>query len=92
MAIDQHDDKKIYCKMLGHHLTFAYCRQGASAQPCQKIFDCWFQMFDVEKFMTEHFTQEQLKSFLAPPKSKTTSLIELIRQAQDNAKTTNPEQ
>jgi len=90
MAIDQHDNEKIYCRMLGHHLTFAYCRQGASAQPCRKIFDCWFEMLDVEQFMREHFTEEQLKSLLAPPKPKTTSLIELIQQAQKNAKTNEP--
>ena len=71
---------------MGHHLTFAYCRKPASAQPCQKIFDCWFKTFDAEQFMKEHFTDEQIKAFLVPPKPKITSLIELIQQAKENAK------
>jgi len=86
MSIDQHDNKKIYCRMMGHHLNFAYCRKTASAQPCRKIFDCWFETFDIEQFMQKHFTDEQIKTILAPPKAKVTSLIELIQQAQENAK------
>ncbi|MCK4999343.1 MAG: hypothetical protein KAS23_07405 [Anaerohalosphaera sp.] len=86
MAIDQHDDKKMYCRMLGHHITFDYCRKGANSQPCRKIFDCWFKTFDVEQFVTDHFTEEQIKAILTPPKPKMTSLIELIQKAQQNAK------
>ena len=86
MTIDQHDNRKIYCRMMGHRLTFAYCRKPASAQPCRKIFDCWFKTFDIEQFMQEDYTDEQIKAILAPPKAKVTSLIELIQQAQENAK------
>jgi hypothetical protein len=86
MSIDQHDSKKIYCRKMGHQLTFSYCRKPASAQPCRKIFDCWFKTFDVAQFMQEHFTEEQIKATLAPPKAKVNSLIELIQQAQENAK------
>ena len=87
MAIDKHDEKKKYCRMLGHHLTFEYCRKGADAkQPCRKIFDCWFEEFDIEAFAKDHFTDEQIKAILNPPKPKMASLIELIQQAQQNAK------
>jgi hypothetical protein len=78
--------------MLGHEIKFAYCRQGASAQPCRKIFDCWFETFDIKQFMREQFTDEQIKAILAPPKPKTTSLIELIQQAQKNTKANKPEE
>ena len=72
--------------MLGHHLTFAYCRQTASGQPCRKIFDCWFEKLDIGQFIKENFTEEQIKTLLAPPKDKMVSLVELIQQAQKNAK------
>ena len=85
MIIDGHDDKKKYCRMLGHEIAFSYCRQTASAQPCRKIFDCWFDTFDIERFMKEHFSAEELKAILAPPKDKMASLVELIQQAQKNA-------
>jgi len=86
MTIEQHDNKKIYCRMLGHHLTFAYCRQTASEQPCRKMFDCWFEKLDIEQFIKENFTKKQIKALLAPPKTKMVSLVELIQQAQKNAK------
>lgn len=91
MSIEQHDDKKIYCRMLGHHVTFAYCRAGLSSLPCRKIFDCWFQTFDIKKFMKENFTDSEIQAILAPPKDKMTSIIELIQKAQKNNKTTEQE-
>ncbi len=90
MSIDGHDDKKKYCRMLGHEIGFSYCRQGASGQACRKIFDCWFESFDIERFMKEHFSAEELKAVLAGPKPKMTSLVELLQQAQKNAKANKP--
>ena len=76
--------------MLGHHLTFAYCRKTASAQPCRKIFDCWFGKLDIKQFIKENFTKEQIKALLAQPKTKMVSLVELIQQAQKNTKANKP--
>ena len=86
MAIDQHDNEKMYCRMLGHHITFSYCRAPGSKRPCRKIFDCWYNTFDITQFMQEHFSDEEIKAILAPPKDKMVSLIELIEQAKANAK------
>ncbi|MBN1126682.1 MAG: hypothetical protein JXA82_16885 [Sedimentisphaerales bacterium] len=86
MSIDQHDDKTIYCRMLGHEVPFSYCRQGASGQPCRKIIDCWFQTIDIKTFMQTHFTEQQIQAILAPPKPKMTSLIELIQKARNHEK------
>jgi len=72
--------------MLGHHLTFAYCRKTATELPCRKIFDCWFEKLDIEQLIKGNFTKEQIKVLIAPPKTKMVSLVELIQQAQKNAK------
>lgn len=72
----------IYCRMLGHQVPFSYCRKGASSLPCRKIFDCWHQIFDIEQFMKDHYTQEQINSILSPPKPKVMTLIEMIQKAQ----------
>jgi hypothetical protein len=85
MGIEEHDGRKIRCRMLGHELTFGYCRQPGRDLPCAKIFDCWFETFNVEDFMREHYPKEQIQQILAPPKPKMTSLLELIQQAQKNA-------
>lgn len=81
MNIDKYDNEKIYCRMLGHHLTFEYCRKTAQGSPCRKIFDCWYTKFDIQKFMAEHYTEDEIKNILAPSKPKMTSLIEMIQQA-----------
>ena len=91
MNIEDHDNTMIYCRMLGHEVLFFYCRHGVMSQPCRKILDCWFHTFDIEQFIREHFTEDQIKAFLAPPKPKVTTLIELIQQAQESAKKPNSE-
>lgn len=86
MSIEIHDDKVMYCRMLGHEVPFKYCRTGATGQVCRRIFDCWFQTFDVASFMRAHYTDAEIQSILAPPKPKMATLAELIRQAQNNPK------
>lgn len=81
MGLQEHDNRVIYCRMLGHQVPFSYCRQGASGQPCRRIFDCWFQTFDIETFIQAHFTQSHIEAFLTPAKPKLTTLLELIQQA-----------
>lgn len=86
MSIEEHDDKMMHCRMLGHEVPFKYCRTGATGQACRKVFDCWFQTFDVEGFMKAHYTAEEIQAFLTPPKPKLMTLAELIQQAKNNAK------
>lgn len=94
MAIDEHDNCSIRCRMLGHEIEFRYCRQGSRVDgqdsPCRKIFDCWFERFDVEEFIREHYGQEMIDTILQPPKPKMASILELIEQARKNAPPTQP--
>ena len=71
--------------MLGHEVTFSYCRRPARDLPCRKVLDCWWQAFDVEDFLRRHFSQEQLAGILAPPPPKVATLVELIEQARRRA-------
>ncbi len=82
---DQHDSIEDYCRMLGHHLSFGYCRTMANGTPCFKILDCWFENFDVKSFIEEHYEPEEIKAFLTPPKPKMASLVELIQKAKEGA-------
>lgn len=85
MSIDIHDERRIRCRMLGHEVDFVYCRQTTGASPCRKILDCWFETFDVEDFMGQHYSPEQIRRLLEPPKPKITSIVELIQQAQKSS-------
>jgi hypothetical protein len=80
--ITQHDQRELYCRRLGHHLKFWYCRQAQEGLPCRGIVGCWGEQFDVGAFLNEHFSEEQLQSVFVPPKPKMMTLVELIQQAQ----------
>ena len=84
MSIDEHDKRVIRCRMLGHEVSFGYCRSPGNALPCRKICDCWFETFDVEEFLKGHFSEEQIQQILAAPKPKLMSIVDLIRQAKQN--------
>jgi hypothetical protein len=85
--ITAHDDQKRYCPMLGHEIRFTYCRAPASDLPCRKIFNCWFRTFDVETFVRNHFTQEEIDKILTPSRDKTLTIIDLIEKARKANKT-----
>lgn len=70
--------------MLGHHVSFAYCRVQTDGRPCRRILDCWFEKFDIRSFVSEHFTAEQIEALLAPPPPKMATLLELIERARKN--------
>jgi hypothetical protein len=73
------------CPRLGGAVTFKYCRiSGDQDLPCWKIFDCWWEYFDIMDYLRQNMPG---KSFLrlvqTKPKSKISSLVELIEQAKN---------
>jgi hypothetical protein len=84
--ITENDARKNYCPMLGHELTFSYCRSPGDTVPCRKIIQCWWEMFDVEAYMAEHFNQETIKTINQPAKDKMATLYDLIQQAKNRQK------
>lgn len=88
--ITANDQRKRRCPMLGHELTFAYCRAPGRQLPCSKIFDCWWEAFDVQAFIREHYTEQQIAEIMAPRPEKVSSLLDLIRQARERARPKDP--
>jgi hypothetical protein len=84
--IAQHDERERYCPMLGHEIRFGYCRAPGRDIPCRKIFDCWWERFDIRSFIREHFTEEAIGRILAPPRAKAETIFDLIAQAREQAK------
>lgn len=39
----EHDREETYCRRLGHHLSFAYCRRAEGGQVCPRVLDCWYE-------------------------------------------------
>ncbi len=86
MMITQYDEKEGYCKMLGHFLTFDYCRSVSNGLPCSKVLDCWFQDFPIQAFIDQNYTTEEQQKIFAPQKPKILSLSEILEQAQKRLK------
>ena len=84
--ITMHDNREGYCRMLGHHLKFTYCRLCQDGLPCFKILDCWFEQLDIREFVESQYTEAEIARFLTPPKPKITTLMSLIEKAQKRAR------
>ncbi|MBN2189461.1 MAG: hypothetical protein JW699_08395 [Chitinispirillaceae bacterium] len=79
--LTEHDSLTRRCPMLGHEVPFSYCRQPGQEVPCRKVFDCWWETFDIKKFIEENYSKETRAAITQPPKPKMLSLLEIIEQA-----------
>jgi len=79
--VTSQDARKRRCPMLGHDVSFSYCRAPGRELPCGKIFDCWWETFDVESFVRAHFSEADIRKILAPRQDKASSLVDLIDKA-----------
>jgi hypothetical protein len=71
--IEDFDSEKIYCRKLGHHVSFKYCRGENEGLPCARILDCWFERLPIEDFIRTNYTEEECARIFAPQKYKTES-------------------
>jgi hypothetical protein len=71
------------CPRLGGPVSFHYCKTCESQQQaCWKIIDCWWEVFDVVRYLQDTLPPEQFNCLVAKkPKSKVTSLIDNIEHA-----------
>ncbi len=80
--IEKHDKEEGYCRMLGHFLTFEYCRSTNKGLPCSRVLDCWFEIFPIQDFINRNYSDEEQKNIFEAPKSKVLTLTEILEQAQ----------
>lgn len=83
---DKYDKQEGYCKMLGHFLTFDYCRSMNKGLPCSKVLDCWFQNFPVQEYINKNYSSHEQTKIFEAPKSKILTLTEILEQAQQRLK------
>jgi len=81
MTNKDYDEQEIYCRKLGHHLHFKYCREENISLPCSKIRECWFSRIDINQFIYENFSDEEVKSIERPAVPKISSIVDLIARA-----------
>ncbi len=74
------------CPRLGGPVDFKYCLACESGHPCFKAVDCWWETFDIVRYLQDHLPEEQFnRLFGARPKPKIASLVELAAQAKKDA-------
>jgi hypothetical protein len=54
---------------------------GDDGQPCFKVVDCWWETFDIVRYLQDHLTETQFTRLMqARPRPKIASLVELVEQ------------
>lgn len=77
---EQYDEKKGYCRMLGHTQAFRYCRTMNEGLPCHNVLNCWYERIGVESFIAENYSKEQQQAIFEPPKTKMARLSEILNK------------
>ncbi len=71
---------------MGGDVNFMYCRSENNMFPCGWIIGCWQERMDINKFLKDHYSNEELDLIFAPPRPKVESLVNLIEQAKKRKK------
>jgi hypothetical protein len=67
--------------MLGGEISFKYCETcGDNNLPCRKITDCWQETFDIERYLKDALTKEELDAVIS---SKNYSKISTVIAASE---------
>ncbi|HSB06885.1 MAG TPA: hypothetical protein VLK23_17045 [Thermodesulfobacteriota bacterium] len=80
--IEEYDALIIYCPQLGNEIPFGYCRTVNEDLPCRKIRVCWEFRIEISKFLSEHYSFDQIGRAFAPPtKTRLETILELVENA-----------
>lgn len=82
LQIEKYDQEEIYCRKLGHHLKFKYCRRENQQLPCSMIKKCWQSRIHVDKFLMNSFTKAEITYLDELPVSKMNSIIAIVKDLQ----------
>jgi len=71
------------CPRLGGPVPFKYCMSAdEETQPCFKVVDCWWETFDIVRYLEDNLPEDQFNGLMAKrPRPKIASLVELIEKA-----------
>ena len=81
LMIKTHDNNTIRCPRVGGEVNFLFCRTENNMLPCRWIVGCWQKRIDINTFINEHYSEEELNQIFRPPKPKIESLLSLVEKA-----------
>ncbi len=81
MGIEEHDEKQLWrCPQLGGEVPFKHCRKANSGTPCPKFVECWHKKVDVETFIQENYTKEELEKALASHEGRVETVFSIVKK------------
>jgi hypothetical protein len=79
--IEEHDHRPIRCPRLGGKVNFKCFRIMNDRLPSRWIIGCWQMYIDMNRFLADYYSKDELDRVFAPPKPKVESLVELIEKS-----------
>jgi len=82
--MQKQDKRKRRCPKLGSIVELKYCRKHADEKNgiCSKIYDCWWEEFDIQDYLKKTTPEETLNKIKnSNTQPKVLSLVELIQKA-----------
>lgn len=74
------ESAEIYCKKLGHQLPVSYCLAPGRKLFCSSFRDCWYSRIDVDRFLKDRFSSEEIKAAMAPSAPKVSSILSILEK------------
>lgn len=70
------------CPRLGGPVGIGYCLRCEREQPCLKVVDCWWEAFDIVRYLKDHLSDDQFDRAMSErPKAKLCALVEAAERA-----------
>lgn len=82
---ERYDRVEGYCRKLGHHVAFGYCRRVEQGLPCALVRDCWFTRLPIQEFLEAHYSAAELERQAASSPGKLASILQIVKKVQGGA-------
>ncbi len=86
------DDMRIRCPVLGHPVSFKYCRTTVRDRICRRIKGCWSGIFDVSAFLEKNYSPEELQVFEEVPEDRISLITRIVNEVKARKEKENPDE
>lgn len=83
--IEKYDSNMIRCPRIGGYVNFKLCRSENNMLPCRFVVGCWQMQLDINAYLSEYFSKEEMDKAFVPPKPKIESLVATMEKAKQRA-------
>ena len=76
------EELTIRCRRLGHDVPLGYCLTLEGKTVCRTIRDCWWQRLDIDAFLRDHLTPQEIAELSGEPhgRNRLENMIDLARK------------